>query len=101
MSPELAAALGAIRAEADCGNVATDQWVSETEIRLRNSIPNADTLPSRASGYTWGRRDESVRLTPLITKLTAALEKAMEGLRINLTPRSTYDEVLAILKGEK
>lgn len=60
-------------------SVPEEEWVSLSEQRVRNSIPNADTLPARAAGYNWGRRDENARLLPLINAL-AEQSKAVEDI---------------------
>lgn len=61
---------------AETDSVPADEWVSEAELRIRNSIKDAETLPARAAGYSWGRKDEAARLRPLIERLAEVIETA-------------------------
>lgn len=51
------------------GALAPLERVSESEARLRNGMPDAQTLPARAIGYSWGVRDTHERLAPLHSAL--------------------------------
>lgn len=55
-------------------NVPADKWVSDDEMRVRNSLISVQTLPARANGYVWGRNDENARLTPLLEALAECVE---------------------------
>ncbi len=73
----------AILAKCEVDGCPVSEWVSEAEQRIRNSIPNAQTLQARAIGYNWGRKDESARLLPIITKLLEDRERLREALEIS------------------
>jgi hypothetical protein len=64
-------------------------YVSETERRTRNSIPDAETLPSRSVGYSWGVRDENTRLAPL----HALMIEAVGALDVLISKMDETDRV--------
>ncbi len=63
-------------------NVPASLWVSKDEMRIRSSIPDAETLPARAAGYSWGRKDENARLQPILAALIELVHNAETATRM-------------------
>lgn len=53
---------------------------SRKEQAIRNSIPDARTLPARVMGYSYGQRDEYERFSPLLELVPDAVELISRAL---------------------
>lgn len=83
-----------------------DMNVPIQEQRVRASVPDAQTLPSRRFGYRCGAKDENARLLPIIQALLEANEEMEMALNEAICgcyfeTRSTCNSCSALTKNRE